>query len=139
MDLTFNTFGIGDGSDMNPAPPVLDCGAVSADFCVMTRDCEFKNGVNVPTASKFDFLDAYPDCSYIFDETPGEEADQQQQQQPKKMDTKTLFDIKSPNFLGGQNVHNLVIIVLCVMILSRVTGKGALGAVVKGAKAATKA
>ena len=136
MNTAFNNFGIGDGSNMNPAPPVLDCAALSADFCVMTRDCEFKNGINVPTASKFDFMEVYPECGYIFEETNGVAAEPQQQQ--PNMDTKSLFDIKSPNFLGGQNVHNLVIIVLCVMILSRVTGSGAIGAVVKGAKAATK-
>tara|TARA_R100001443_G_scaffold100288_1_gene107636 strand:- start:6659 stop:6790 length:132 start_codon:yes stop_codon:yes gene_type:complete len=32
-----------------------------------------------------------------------------------------LLDIKSPNFLGGNNVHHVLIIVLLLLILQGVT------------------
>jgi hypothetical protein len=39
-----------------------------------------------------------------------------------------MFDIKNPNsFLGGQNVHNLIIIGLLIFIIYRIINKGSIG------------
>ena len=49
---------------------------------------------------------------------------------------KGTFDIKSPNFLGGQNVHNLIIIILALLILVSTAGGNILTAPLKAAKKA---
>jgi hypothetical protein len=45
-----------------------------------------------------------------------------------------LLDIKSPNFLGGQNVHNVILIVLGLLILASVTS----GNILQGIGSAVK-
>jgi hypothetical protein len=50
--------------------------------------------------------------------------------------TNEIFDIKSPNFLGGNNVHNVILIVLALLILVVVTKGSLLTAPVKALKQA---
>ena len=122
FDGSFNSlspdeFGIGAPENFNAEPTQLTCDDYIAQWC-STQDsqCQFVNGkLTVPTEQMAEFVSAYPNCqtsqtnnSSIMSNGNGN-------------GTNGVLDIKSPNFLGGNNVHNVILIVLGLLILASVT------------------
>lgn len=125
-------YGITGASNFNLEPETLTCAEKVSTFCAFNPSLCFLNGNNiVPTDEGLSlYLQNYPECAPTEDQTPI-----QTKQNTNKMSNEFL-DIKSPNFLGGNNVHNVILIVLALLILVVVTKGSLLTAPVKALKQA---
>ena len=125
--LSPDQYGLATPEVMDTANAELNCQEV------MTQWCKFNDCIVGPTGpqpgaeSAQLFTESYPDCAGTFQNQIAEN--------PPKMNNGT-FDIKSPNFLGGQNVHNLILIILSLLILVSTAGGNILTAPLKAAKKA---
>jgi len=129
FDGSFNSlspeeFGIGAPENFNSEPTQLTCDDYIAQWCATQEEnCQFVNGkLTVPTEQMQEFVSAYPDCGVTQSSNSSNSSDMETQA------NNGLLDIKSPNFLGGQNVHNVILIVLGLLILASVTR----GNIIKG-------
>ena len=121
-NLSPDEFGISGGNDFNLAPQELSCREIINQWCATQGQCiEGAQGLPVPNAlQRKVFEESYPDCGLM--------EENQNESILNNMEKNPTFDIKSPMFLGGSNVHILIIIVLGVLILASVTR----GNIVKG-------
>jgi hypothetical protein len=115
--LSPEEFGIGAPENFNSEPTQLSCDDYIAQWCATQEsNCQFVDGkLTVPTSQMQEFAQAYPGCGVSQSDNSLNSSD---------MDSSTqqgLLDIKSPNFLGGPNVHNVILIVLGLLILASVT------------------
>lgn len=115
--LSPSEFGIGAPGNMNAEPTQLNCDDYIAQWCsTQEANCEMVNGeLTVPPSQMATFTTAYPDCGTSTSNDNFNSSDMQNAQQ------NGLLDIQSPNFLGGPNVHNVILIVLGLLILASVT------------------
>ena len=125
---------IANGSDMDSAPVGLNCADIMAQYCLFERsNCitDSRNRVMPDSSGITEFIESYPDCiSYINDPSPETEIPN-----TNNMNNE-FFKIKSPNFLGGANMRQAIMIFLGLAVLLVVTQ----GKVVSGtAKAIKKA
>lgn len=126
--LSPDQYGIATPDVMDTANPELNCQEVMTQWCRFNDGCTTgRNGATPGADSQSLFLESYPDCAGAFTADLAVT--------PSKMNNGT-FDIKSPNFLGGPNVHNLIIITLCLLILVSTAGGNLLTAPLKAAKKA---
>ena len=121
QNLSPSEYGITAPENMNVEPLMLSCQEKVNAYCAFNPDkCVYENGNMTPSADVRDnFLQSYPEC-FPSNNAPVPPSSNN----PNKMSTET-FDLKSPNFLGGNNVHNVIIIVLLLLVLV-VTTKGSL-------------
>lgn len=121
-------YGIATPEVMDTANAGLDCQEVMTQWCKFNDDCIVgQTGARPGAESQELFTESYPECAGMLNT--------QIAQTPQKMNNGT-FDIKSPNFLGGQNVHNLILIILSLLILVSTAGGNILTAPLKAAKKA---
>jgi hypothetical protein len=126
--LSPDQYGIATPEVMDTANAELNCQEVMTQWCRFNDGCTTgRNGATPGADSQSLFLESYPDCAGAFTADLAVT--------PSKMNNGT-FDIKSPNFLGGPNVHNLIIITLCLLILVSTAGGNLLTAPLKAAKKA---
>lgn len=132
--LSPNQFGIAGAENMDSAPTELSCSDKVAQYCAGNpeRCSQGATGLVVKGQNAEHFAESYPEC-----------AQQQATTTPLEttvnntvMKNKDIFNIQSPNFLGGQNVHNLIIIILALLILVNTGGGNILTAPLKAAKKA---
>lgn len=121
QNLSPSEYGITAPENMNIEPLILSCQEKVNAYCAFNPDrCVYENGNITPGAdARENFLQSYPEC-FPSNNAPVPPSSNN----PNKMSTET-FDLKSPNFLGGNNVHNVIIIVLLLLVLV-VTTKGSL-------------
>ena len=136
-NLSPETFGIAGAENMDVAPNQLTCSQMVAQFCANNSDlCTASaSGLMLKADVVQDFLEDNPQCAAHFNE-PNPLPEPILNETPVQMETKDLFNIKSPNFLGGSNVHNLILIVLALLILVNTGGGNLLTAPLKAAKKA---
>ena len=126
--LSPDQYGLSTPAVMDTANAELNCQEVMTQWCKFNDDCvNGQTGARPGAESQELFNESYPDCAGMLDE--------QTAVTPLQMNNGTL-DIKSPNFLGGQNVHNLILIILCLLILVSTAGGNLLTAPLKAAKKA---
>jgi len=126
FDGSFNTlspdeFGIGAPENFNSEPSSLTCNDYIVQWCATQEgSCINVDGnLAVPTGQMAEFTEAYPDCgTVITQENSHTENTSNMESTNGKNPT---FDINSPKFLGGPNVHNVILIVLGLLILASVT------------------
>ena len=128
QSLSPDEFGISGGNNFDLEPEQLSCRDIINQWCATQGNCiAGKDGLPVPSAlQRKVFEESYPDCLLS----------QENQTEPilNEMEKNPTFDIKSPMFLGGSNVHSLIIIILGVLILASVTR----GNIIKGIGTAVK-
>lgn len=124
FDGSFNSlspdeFGIGAPENFNSEPTQLTCDDYITQWCsTQESSCQYVNGkLTVPTEQMAEFVQAYPDCQ----PTQTNNSSNMSNGNGNGNGTNALFDIKSPDFLGGPNVHNVILIVLGLLILASVT------------------
>lgn len=134
-NLSPSEFGITGESNFNLEPGQLNCGNHQAAFCAFNPDmCTMVNNQIVLTYDGAQlFYSNYPECTPSNDIVP--QAVNTNNQNNTRMNNE-IFDIKSPNFLGGNNVHNVILIVLALLILVAVTKGNLLTAPIKAIKQA---
>lgn len=117
---------------MDAAPESLTCAQMVEAYCATNPElCTTSpDGVMLQGQVVQDFLTDNPQCGPLFNETPNNQIE------TSPTMSKNLFDIKSPDFLGGPNVHNLILIVLALLILVNTGGGNLLTAPLKAAKKA---
>jgi len=122
QNLSPSEYGITAPENMNVEPLMLSCQEKVNAWCAFNPDkCIYDNGNITPMAgAKEIFLQSYPEC-FPSNNAP---VPPSVSNNSEKMSSET-FDLKSPNFLGGNNVHNVIIIVLLLLVLV-VTTKGSL-------------
>jgi hypothetical protein len=127
-NLSPDEFGISGGNNFDLEPEQLSCREIISQWCATQGDCiAGGDGLPVPDAiQRKVFEESYPNC-LLNQENQNETILNEMEQNP-------TFDIKSPSFLGGPNVHSLIIIVLGVLILASVTR----GNIIKGIGTAVK-
>ena len=126
--------GISNASDMDSAPVGLNCADIVAQYCQFNQGSCFTDRRNrtIPNASIInEFLESYPECSgYINDPSPETEI-------PNTYNMNNeFFKIKSPNFLGGANMRQAIMIFLGLAILLVVTQGKVLSGTAKAVKKA---
>ena len=126
FDGSFNSlspdeFGIGAPENFNSEPTQLTCDDYIAQWCATQEDnCQFVNGkLTVPTDQLSQFKEAYPNCGVTQSSTNS--SNNSDMANGNGNGNSGLLDINSPNFLGGPNVHNVILIVLGLLILASVT------------------
>lgn len=116
--LSPDEFGISAPENFNSEPTRLTCNDYIAQWCATQEEnCQMIHGnLSIPVGQMEEFVAAHPNCNPT------------QTNNLKTSDmngngngTSALLDIKSPDFLGGQNVHNVILIVLGLLILASVT------------------
>lgn len=129
--LSPDQFGIAGAENMDSAPVTLTCKEIVAQYCADNTDkcVQTASGMAIGPDSYEHFNQSYPECK-DYQPTPISSLN------TTTMNNKDLFNIKSPNFLGGENVHNLILIVLALLILVSVAGGNILTAPLKAAKKA---
>ena len=130
-----------DPDQFGVAPEQVSCQSHVDQYCLVANErCYItENGVKALTPEGFqEFNQSYPDCREFVQSLSGATKQPSDNQKPKMM-KKEFFDINSPNFLGGNNMHNVIIIALLLFVLATMTRKNALAAVAKGAKEAVGA
>ena len=126
--LSPEQYGIATPQVMDTANAELNCQEVMTQWCSFNEGCVMGSGGAMPGPDTQSlFLESYPDCAGAFTADIAET--------PTTMNNGT-FDLKSPNFLGGPNVHNLIIIILCLLILVSTAGGNLITAPLKAAKKA---
>jgi len=135
FDGSFNSlspdeFGISAPENFNAEPTQLTCDDYIAQWCATQEgSCQFVKGkLTVPTEQMQEFVTAYPNCQ------TSQTNNSSKMENGNGNGTNGLLDIKSPNFLGGPNVHNVILIVLGLLILASVTR----GNIIKGIGTALK-
>jgi hypothetical protein len=125
-------YGLAGAANFDLAPETLNCGQKMAAFCAFAPNlCFLNNNEVVPTDEGLAlYLENYPECAPTENQIP-----LQTKINSNDM-TNEIFDINSPNFLGGNNVHNVILIVLALLILVVVTKGSLLTAPVKALKQA---
>lgn len=125
FDGSFNSlspdeFGIGAPENFNSEPTQLTCDDYIAQWCAtQEQNCQFVNGkLTVPTEQMAEFTTAYPNCGTT---QSSNSSNSSNMTNGNGNGQNGLLDIKSPNFLGGPNVHNVILIVLGLLILASVT------------------
>jgi len=125
---------IANGSDMDSAPVGINCADIMAQHCLFERsDCivDSRNRVIPDSSGIADFIESYPDClSYINDPSPETEIPN-----TNNMNNE-FFKIKSPNFLGGANMRQAIMIFLGLAVLLVVTNGKVLSGTAKAVKKA---
>lgn len=134
-DLSPDHFGIAGAENMDVAPKELTCSDLVNQYCALNPELctSSPDGLMLQGQVVQDFLSNNPQCTEHFNE-PTEPITSIENQ--VEMENKDLFNIKSPNFLGGQNVHNVILIVLALLILVNTGGGNLLTAPLKAAKKA---
>ena len=74
--------------------------------------------LTVPPSQMKNFTESYPGCGT---QITNENLNSTDMTNGNGNGQSGLLDIKSPNFLGGPNVHNVILIVLGLLILASVT------------------
>ena len=125
FDGSFNSlspteFGIGAPENFNAEPTQLSCDDYIAQWCTTQEaECQFVSGkLTVPTSQFAKFTEAYPQCGVS---QADNSSNNSTMTNGNGNGQSGLLDIKSPNFLGGPNVHNVILIVLGLLILASVT------------------
>jgi len=125
FDGSFNSlspdeFGIGAPENMNAEPTQLNCDDYIVQWCATQEsNCEMVNGkLTVPPSQMTKFVESYPGCGT---QITNENLNSTDMNNGNGNGQSGLLDIKSPNFLGGPNVHNVILIVLGLLILASVT------------------
>jgi len=117
--LSPNEFGIGAPENMNAEPTALTCNDYIVQWCATQEgSCINVNGsLAVPTEQQADFVEAYPNCGTVISEQNSQTENTSSMESTKN----PTWDINSPKFLGGNNVHNVILIVIGLLILASVT------------------
>ena len=131
---TPTTYGIAHPDDMNTAPVQINCADVVAQFCMFNQGNCFVDERNrlVPDVSLISqFTQEYPDCAgYI--NNPSAETESQNSKNMKR----EYFKISSPDFLGGANMRQAIMIFLALAVLLVVTQGKILSGTAKAVKKA---
>lgn len=133
--LSPNQFGIAGAENFDTAPENLSCADKVAQYCAGNpeRCTQGALGLRVNGQDAEHFAKSFPECA---SEQSTSQNILETNANTIAMNNKDLFNIKSPNFLGGQNVHNVIIIVLALLILVNTGGGNILTAPLKAAKKA---
>jgi hypothetical protein len=121
--LSPDEFGISAPENMDVEPNNLSCQDYVNQWCALNPElCQVSltGGVEVGYANKIEFENSYPNCSGTGIE--------QENLNLNNMNNKDIWNVKSPNFLGGNNVQSAILIVLGLLILASVTR----GNIIKG-------
>tara|TARA_R110000803_G_scaffold58941_1_gene117265 strand:+ start:270 stop:749 length:480 start_codon:yes stop_codon:yes gene_type:complete len=128
--LSPDEFGIAAPENMNMEPDTLSCQDVINQWCSLNTESCVTGGsgrVSIAFEHQQEFNESYPNCS-------GLASTSNLNQNNTTMNKKDIWNIQSPDFLGGPNVHSLIIIVLAVLIL----GSNTRGNIFKGIATAAK-
>ena len=121
--LSPDEFGISAPENMDVEPNNLSCQDYVNQWCALNSErCQVSltGGVQVAYENRNEFESSYPNC------TGG--GTQQENFNLNNMNNKDIWNVKSPDFLGGNNVHSAILIVLGLLILASVTR----GNIIKG-------
>jgi len=131
QSLSPEEYGVGGGNNFDLQPDQLTCREIVNQWCSQRNNCII-GADGLPTVNAVDqsaFRSNYPECDLNQIENEPVESNL-----ISNMNKEGMWDINSPNFLGGPNVHSLIIIVLAVLVLASVTR----GNIFKGIATATK-